>query len=264
MNSINSLLTAISSSILIAAPNEPRGTTAAPQGRRDGAEGSSAVRGGDGDSVEISRQAQQMADSEPGATGELGARRKPNGEPLSEEEAAQVDELEKRDREVRQHEQAHLAAAGPYARGGASYTYQSGPDGKRYAVGGEVQIDTAPVPNDPQATISKMQVVRRAALAPAEPSGQDRKVAAEASQKEQQARAELTAKRREEASGEGGDVGNEGGEIGTRVVDERAGRGADEGAERGSDGYAALLREAAVGAYGRGSDEVERAFDLVA
>ena len=78
---------------------------------------------------------------------------------------------------VRAHEQAHKAAAGAHAKGGPTYEYQSGPDGKRYAVGGEVQIDTSPVPNDPQATIQKMQQVQRAANAPAEPSSQDRRVA---------------------------------------------------------------------------------------
>ena len=31
---------------------------------------------------------------------------------------------------------AHLSAAGAYAHGGASYEYELGPDGKRYAVGG--------------------------------------------------------------------------------------------------------------------------------
>lgn len=99
---------------------------------------------------------------------------------LTEEEQQQVEELKRRDAEVREHEAAHLAAAGGYARGGAQYEYQTGPDGKQYAVGGEVQIDTSPVPDDPEATITKMEAVIRAALAPAEPSGQDRQVASEA------------------------------------------------------------------------------------
>ncbi|MEM6544436.1 MAG: putative metalloprotease CJM1_0395 family protein, partial [Pseudomonadota bacterium] len=54
-------------------------------------------------------------------------------------------------------------------------------------------IDVSPVPGDPQATIEKARIVRRAALAPAEPSAQDRRVAAEATALEQQARAELLA-----------------------------------------------------------------------
>lgn len=110
---------------------------------------------------------------------------------LSEAELRQVQALRQRDREVRAHEQAHAAAAGGYARGGPSYDYQRGPDGRNYAVGGEVQIDTAPVPGDPAATLRKMEVVRRAAMAPAEPSSQDRAIAAEAAAAAAQARAEL-------------------------------------------------------------------------
>ena len=109
---------------------------------------------------------------------------------LTPEEQQQVAELKKRDREVKAHEAAHMAAGGAYVRGGASYSYQSGPDGKRYAVGGEVSIDTSPE-DDPAATIRKMQTVRSAALAPANPSGQDRSVAAAAAAQEAQARQEL-------------------------------------------------------------------------
>jgi len=69
-----------------------------------------------------------------------------------------------------------------------------------YAVGGEVSIDTTPVKGDPQATVAKMETIKAAALAPADPSGQDRAVAAEASQEESQARQERSTannKRRE-------------------------------------------------------------------
>ncbi len=111
---------------------------------------------------------------------------------LTEEEQQQVSELKSRDREVRSHEQAHLAAAGPHATGGPSYEYQEGPDGQRYAVGGEVGIDTSPVSGDPEATIQKAQQIRAAALAPATPSSQDQAVAAAATQMESQARAELS------------------------------------------------------------------------
>lgn len=109
-------------------------------------------------------------------------------------------QLRARDQEVRTHEQAHLAAAGPYARGGIKYDYQTGPDGQKYAVGGSVGIDTSPISGDPEATIQKMMVVQRAALAPAQPSGQDMKVAAQASQLMSQARVELQVERMEEFS----------------------------------------------------------------
>ncbi len=109
----------------------------------------------------------------------------------SQEEIQQLQKLRAHDRETRAHEQAHLAAAGGLARGGASFTYQRGPDGRLYAVGGEVKIDTSPVPGDPQATLEKARQIQRAALAPTEPSVQDRAVAAQAARMAVTARAEL-------------------------------------------------------------------------
>jgi len=108
----------------------------------------------------------------------------------SEQEQAQIDGLQARDREVRTHENAHAAAGGSYA-GAPNYEYETGPDGQQYAVGGEVSIDTAPISGSPSATISKMETVIRAALAPAEPSGQDRSVAAAASKQRAEAQAQL-------------------------------------------------------------------------
>jgi hypothetical protein len=110
---------------------------------------------------------------------------------LSDDEKQQVAELKKRDTEVKAHEQAHMAAGGGLVQSGASYQYQNGPDGKQYAVGGEVKIDLSPE-RSPEATVRKMQQVRRAALAPAQPSGTDRSVAAQAAQIEAQARMERT------------------------------------------------------------------------
>ena len=124
-------------------------------------------------------------------TDKPGATRDATGKALGDAETREVEQLKQRDREVRAHEAAHLAAAGQYARGGASFTYQTGPDSHRYAVGGEVQIDTSAVPGDPQATIQKAMQIRAAAMAPAEPSGQDRAVAAQAAQMAAQARMEL-------------------------------------------------------------------------
>lgn len=116
----------------------------------------------------------------------------------------QVTELKNRDAEVRTHEQAHAAVGGQYA-GSPSYEYQRGPNGKSYAVGGEVRIDVSVVPGDPQATIQKMQVVRRAALAPAQPSSADRAIAAEASIKAAEARAELATANAPGSDGKGED-----------------------------------------------------------
>jgi len=110
---------------------------------------------------------------------------------ITEAEQQVIQQLEARDREVRAHEQAHAAVGGSLA-GAPSYDYQTGPDGKRYAVGGEVSIDVSKE-SDPEDTIRKMQTVQAAALAPAEPSSQDRKVAAQASRYIAEARIELAA-----------------------------------------------------------------------
>lgn len=116
---------------------------------------------------------------------------------LAEEDIALIEQLRARDREVRVHEAAHASVGGRYA-GTANFQYTRGPDGKNYATGGEVSISTGAVSGDPQATIEKARVIRAAALAPAEPSTQDRRVAAEAAQMELSARADLQAMQAEE------------------------------------------------------------------
>jgi len=109
--------------------------------------------------------------------------------------------LKARDREVRAHEAAHSAVAGSLVRGGASFTFEKGSDGQLYAVGGEVNIDTSTDSDDPQATIQKARQIRAAANAPANPSAQDRAVAAQATRMEAQAQRELQQERTEEIQG---------------------------------------------------------------
>lgn len=113
-----------------------------------------------------------------------------NAKRLSDEETRIVNELAARDREVRAHEQAHAAVGGIHA-GAPSYTFEQGPNGKKYAVSGEVPISTSPVSGDAEATIRKADQVKRAALAPAQPSAQDRAVAAQATQMKIEAQIEL-------------------------------------------------------------------------
>lgn len=113
-----------------------------------------------------------------------------DGEVLSRPERAEIAVLKQADSAVRAHEQAHLAAAGSLSMGGASFQYQVGPDGKRYAIAGEVSISTSKGAT-PEETLARMSQVRTAALAPADPSPQDRKVAAQASVAMTVARAEL-------------------------------------------------------------------------
>jgi hypothetical protein len=120
---------------------------------------------------------------------------------LTEAEQKQVEDLKKRDQEVRQHEQAHKTVGGPYA-GEIQYETVTGPDGREYAVGGEVSIDASPVQNNPEATIRKMDIVIRAALAPAEPSPQDRAVAAQAQAQRTDAQSQLNEQNRTEQNAE--------------------------------------------------------------
>lgn len=174
---------------------------------------------------------------------------------LTAEERQQVEQLEQRDREVRRHESAHIGAAGGQAKGGATFEYETGPDGKRYAVGGEVQIDTSEVQGNPRATIAKMQQVRRAANAPAEPSSQDRQVAAQAQASEQRARAELAEERTEGAETvNGGAAGGLTQSAPTGASSEVSNVGIDQSQRAGSD---SMPRGAAD--EGGGLDESRRA-----
>ena len=147
-------------------------------------------------SVEISKEGKEAASKNSESQIEPGSS---DSAEFSEEEVAQLAELKARDIEVRAHEQAHLSAAGGYATGGASFSYQKGPDGQSYAVGGEVGIDLSQE-SDPSATIQKMQTVQRAALAPASPSSTDRQVAAQAEAIAAQARQEILQEQQEQLS----------------------------------------------------------------
>ncbi|MFT6123479.1 MAG: hypothetical protein ACJASG_002013, partial [Oleiphilaceae bacterium] len=122
---------------------------------------------------------------------------------LTEEQRELVQALQARDQEVRAHEQAHKSVGGSLA-GPVSLSYQTGPNGQRYAVGGEVPIDVSIVNGDPAATIRKMNIVKAAATAPVDPSAQDQRVAASASiilaQAIKDLSAENVASQREQAS----------------------------------------------------------------
>lgn len=103
---------------------------------------------------------------------------------LSPEQRRQVQELARIDQEVRAHEAAHLRAGAGVVTSGAQFSYTYGPDGKQYAVAGEVGIDTSPE-RKPEDNIDKGQRIQIAALAPADPSPQDVRVAAIGSRIEQ-------------------------------------------------------------------------------
>lgn len=122
-----------------------------------------------------------------------------------------ISSLAARDREVRAHERAHASVGGLYA-GATSYQYTRGPDGVNYAVSGEVAIALPRYPSDPQATLQAAQQVRSAALAPADPSAQDLRVAAAAASIALDAAAEIAQQRQAQlkAEDDGSDAQSDG------------------------------------------------------
>jgi hypothetical protein len=151
------------------------------------------------DNLSLSKEALELYDTvkvkEPANT-ELNSEQQQSQGELTEEQQKEVDELKARDKEVRAHEQAHMTSGAPYTSA-PKYEYTTGPDNQQYATGGSVDIDTSEE-STPEKTLQKAQVIKRSAQAPAEPSSQDKKVAAEAAQMERQARAEIAEQKQTE------------------------------------------------------------------
>jgi hypothetical protein len=133
----------------------------------------------------------QTAQKDNGSEQSAGREEADNRQQEQQQQAddSQLTELKQRDLEVRTHEKAHAAAGGQHASA-PQFEFKAGPDGRQYATDGEVSIDISEGAT-PEETIRKMQQVKAAALAPAEPSPQDLRVAAEASQKSVEARNEI-------------------------------------------------------------------------
>ncbi|MDD3324783.1 MAG: putative metalloprotease CJM1_0395 family protein [Sulfurospirillaceae bacterium] len=113
-----------------------------------------------------------------------------NAEKLTAEQKIQIARLQAMDSAVKAHERAHISAGAGVILSGANFVYQKAPDEKLYAIGGEVTIDTSKE-STPQETIAKMQIVRTAALAPADPSSTDYQVASTATMISMQSRLEI-------------------------------------------------------------------------
>ncbi len=158
------------------------------QHRGEVEQGQRATQTRGGDSEDHLEAAGPVAEAQQGSAEESESQK--HKEQIEQKEQQQIRELAARDREVRAHEQAHAGLGGQFA-GAPRYTFERGPDGVNYAVGGEVSIDTGKIANNAEASIEKARTVRRAALAPADPSPQDRRVAALATQIELEARTEL-------------------------------------------------------------------------
>lgn len=114
-----------------------------------------------------------------------------NSTKLTASQQALIAELQAIDTAVRAHESAHIAAGGGVIRSGAVFTYEQAPDKRLYAIGGEVGIDTSEG-STPENTVTKMQTVRTAALAPSDPSATDYQVAATASMLQMMARLQIS------------------------------------------------------------------------
>ncbi len=174
-----------------------------PDARPAGPTGAEASRGipSQPDEVSISAAGRRLAAQDAEASESSDASPGPKKpEQLSEKEKQEVSKLKARDQEVRRHEQAHIAALGG---GSAHFTYEVGPDGRRYAVEGEVPVSIKSSSGDPQSTIREARKVAQAAVAPAQPSGADYAARKRALEVERKAREELREKKRD-GDGESG------------------------------------------------------------
>lgn len=140
------------------------------------------------DSTQSVKESQNTQNSESQKESSL-EEKAPNGETLDPQQTQALNELKAIDRNVRAHEAAHVGTGGGVVAGGASYTYTRGPDGQMYATAGEVPIRMQKG-KTPEETIQNARRILAAAMAPADPSPQDYKVAANAAQMEVSARAE--------------------------------------------------------------------------
>ena len=132
---------------------------------------------------------------------------------LSPDEERLVNELQARDSEVKAHEAAHQSAGGGMT-GAASYTYQQGPDGKMYAIGGEVSISMSSG-SSPEEAIANARQVAAAAMAAGDPSPQDYAVAASARVMEMKAQQQIAKEEQQEVLGTNtyNDISNQDGNI---------------------------------------------------
>lgn len=137
----------------------------------------------------------QVEGTVPRGTGAVKLDLKPKE--LTPEQQRQVQELRQIDQRVRAHEQAHISAGHGVVTSGANFSYTYGPDGRQYAIAGEVGIDTS-AEDKPEANIDKGQRIQAAALAPRDPSSQDRSVAAIGARLEDRGYADLALQRQQE------------------------------------------------------------------
>jgi hypothetical protein len=88
-----------------------------------------------------------------------------------------LEKFKKTDAQIRTHEQVHATIG--HTTAPISYTYQQGPDGKMYAVGGSVRLDVS-IPEDPKEALYKLDQIQKASTAPAFLSGADISISSQA------------------------------------------------------------------------------------
>ncbi|HCY38192.1 MAG: hypothetical protein DKM50_00380 [Candidatus Margulisiibacteriota bacterium] len=101
----------------------------------------------------------------------------------------EIQKLKAAEAQLEAHEMAHKMVGGMYA-GFVTYTMAVGPDGKNYKVQGEVNLDSSAAAS-PEETVRKMERVISAAMAPLNPSPQDRSVVGRAAAMKMQAEQEI-------------------------------------------------------------------------
>ncbi len=137
-------------------------------------------------------QSEQGSNSESNQKSNTGS----GNDELTQQEQREVSELKMTDSQVKAHEHAHKAAAAGLSTSGPNYEYETGPDGKKYAVAGDVNVSYKHS-DDPEVNLRNAQQLRASALAPADPSSQDRKVAMQAEREIAQARQEIMEEQRQ-------------------------------------------------------------------
>ena len=87
-----------------------------------------------------------------------------------------LEKFKNKDAEIRTHEQVHASIG--HTTAPISYSYQQGPDGKMYAIGGSVRMDTS-IPDDPKAAVFKLDMLQKAASGPTHMSNADGAIASQ-------------------------------------------------------------------------------------
>jgi len=119
-----------------------------------------------------------------------------DGREMSDEDLREIAELKQRELTVRTRDMAWVAATTGVS-GGFTVRYETGPDGRRYAVEAEVRLDTTEAAT-PEQSLAKARAVRAALMGGGGDDSSQASAAARAAVLESRARAELARQRKVE------------------------------------------------------------------